>query len=288
MSEMDFVALDVETANPDMASICQVGVAVYKAGALIDSWGCLVNPQAEFSPGNIAVHGINNEAVRDAPPFVGIADALWHRLATHIVACHTPFDRLCLDRACARFGLTLPEFTWLDTARVVRRTWPEFAQRGYGLANVAGRFGIEFRHHDAVEDARATGLLLLKACEHAQITVPEWVNRSSSRRLESREPIARDGNPDGALAGEVIVFTGALTIPRAKAAEAAAAAGCRVAANVTGQTTLLVVGDQDLRQTHGEAKSTKHRRAEELISEGQEIRILQESDFIALLSRVSS
>ncbi len=24
---MDFVAIDVETANPDMASICQVGIA---------------------------------------------------------------------------------------------------------------------------------------------------------------------------------------------------------------------------------------------------------------------
>jgi DNA polymerase-3 subunit epsilon len=286
MSEMEFVAIDVETANPDMASICQVGIAVYKAGALADSWGCLVNPQADFSPGNIAVHGLSYEAVRDAPTFAGIADALWRRLATHIVACHTPFDRLCLERACTRFGLSLPEFTWLDTARVVRRAWPEFARSGYGLANVAGRFGIEFRHHDAVEDARATGLLLLKACEHAQITVPEWVHRSSTRSLQARERIARDGTPDGALAGEVIVFTGALTIPRAKAADAAAAAGCRVAANVTGQTTLLVVGDQDLRQTHGAEKSTKHRRAEQLISEGQEIRILQESDFMALISTI--
>jgi len=29
---MDFVVIDVETANPDLASICQVGVAIFLMG----------------------------------------------------------------------------------------------------------------------------------------------------------------------------------------------------------------------------------------------------------------
>ena len=32
---MEFVALDVETANPDMASICQIGVARFADGMLV-------------------------------------------------------------------------------------------------------------------------------------------------------------------------------------------------------------------------------------------------------------
>jgi DNA polymerase-3 subunit epsilon len=32
---MDFVAIDVETANPDMASICQVGLAAFSNGAVV-------------------------------------------------------------------------------------------------------------------------------------------------------------------------------------------------------------------------------------------------------------
>jgi hypothetical protein len=59
----------------------------------------------------------------------------------------------------------------------------------------------------------------------------------------------------------------------------AAAAGCSVAGGVTTHTTLLVVGDQDIRKLAGHEKSSKHRKAEELIRKGQSIRILGESDF---------
>lgn len=34
---MEFVAIDVETANADMASICQIGLAKYKDGNLEES-----------------------------------------------------------------------------------------------------------------------------------------------------------------------------------------------------------------------------------------------------------
>jgi DNA polymerase-3 subunit epsilon len=75
-----------------------------------------------------------------------------------------------------------------------------------------------------------------------------------------------DGNPDGPLYGEVLVFTGSLDIPRAQAADIAANLGCRVAENVSKATALLVVGDQDIRALAGQAKSSKHRKAEEQIA----------------------
>ncbi len=48
---------------------------------------------------------------------------------------------------------------------------------------------------------------------------------------------------------------------------------------VTKHTTLLVVGDQDLRKLNGQEKISKHRKAEQLIAKGQALRILGESDF---------
>ena len=95
----------------------------------------------------------------------------------------------------------------------------------------------------------------------------------------------RDGNPDGELFGEVVVFTGALSIPRREAADLAAEAGCTVAGSVGKTTTLLVVGDQDVRRLAGHEMSSKHRKAEALIENGQPIRILTERDFRTLLSR---
>jgi DNA polymerase-3 subunit epsilon len=81
----------------------------------------------------------------------------------------------------------------------------------------------------------------------------------------------------------VAVFTGALSIPRHQAAELAARAGCNVESSVTKRTTLLIVGDQDLRKLSGHERSSKHRKAEQLIAKGYPIRILGESDFQRLV-----
>lgn len=52
---------------------------------------------------------------------------------------------------------------------------------------------------------------------------------------------------------------------------------------VTKNTTILVVGDQDVRKLAGQEKSSKHRKAEDLIKKGQAIRIIRETDFKELV-----
>ena len=95
--------------------------------------------------------------------------------------------------------------------------------------------------------------------------------------------IRRDGNPEGELYGEILVFTGVLEVPRREAANLAASIGCAVASGVTKKNTLLVVGDQDVTKLAGAAKSSKHLKAEQLIAKGQKIRIIKESDFKELV-----
>ena len=61
--------------------------------------------------------------------------------------------------------------------RVVRRAWPEFSKSGYGLTNVAAHFGIEYRAHDALEDARCAGELLLRAIDETGLSPEQWLVR---------------------------------------------------------------------------------------------------------------
>ncbi len=284
---MNFVVIDVETANPDFSSICQVGLAEFRNGTLFESWGSFVNPEDYFDQMNIAVHGIDANMVRQAPKWPAIHHQLSRWLQDKIVVSHTAFDRVALARACSKNGVMPYESTWLDTARVVRRAWPEFSQRGYGLANVTKHFGITFKHHDAVEDARAAGEILLLAMTATGLSVEQWLDRVAkpiSPQGSGSGNITKAGNADGPLFGEHLVFTGALTMPRREAAEAAALVGCEVEAGVTKHTTVLVVGDQDIRQLAGHEKSSKHRKAEDLMKKGQQIRIIGESDFRRLLS----
>jgi DNA polymerase-3 subunit epsilon len=157
-----FVAIDFETANADLASICQVGVVTFENGRVVESWGSLVNPQDYFDRFNIAIHGIDEAAVKDAPTFQQIYTEILSRLQGNVVVCHTSFDRSALSQAIAKHNLSGIPCQWLDSARVVRRAWAQWSHKGYGLTNVCGELGISYIAHDAIEDARAAGEVLLR------------------------------------------------------------------------------------------------------------------------------
>jgi DNA polymerase III subunit epsilon len=285
---MMFTAVDVETANEDLSSICQIGIATAQDGAVSDVWNTLINPLGPFSPRHTAIHGIGNSIVVGAPSFGEIIEELENRLSISpaITVSHTAFDRISVTRACCQRELNV---AWLDSVRIARRAWPErYAQRGYGLAAIARDLGIEFRHHDAGEDARVAAEIVLRASEKMCLSIEDWLielgQRKASGVSRKYDETRRDDNKDDALFGEVLVFTGSLQIVRREATDIAATAGCIVHGTVTKETTLLVVGDQDINRLAGHEKSAKHRKAEALIEAGQPIRIVQESDFLRLCS----
>ena len=244
-------------------------------GEIIDTLDLLVDPETYFDPWNVEIHGISESMVCGQPRFPEIASRLREFVGERVVASHTPFDRTACDRAHDRYELQNPDWTWLDTARVSRRVWTQFAARGYGLANVAKHCGIECQHHSAVEDARAAAMILLRACSDTGLDVPGWLGRAS----QAVQSISRDGQGDGPLADEVVVFTGTLSVPRSQAAAEAASFGCDVRKSVTRSTTILVVGQQDLQALNGYTKSSKQRKAEGLARQGVGIRIIGEDDF---------
>ena len=284
---MNFVAIDVETANPDMRSICQIGVAKFVDGHLAEEWSTLIDPEDYFDEVNVSIHGIESRMVKGQPKLPQIADRLRTTLENTVTVCHTHFDRIALARACIKYQLNPISTSWLDSARVVRRTWKDLAWRGYGLANVCQKIGYDFKHHDALEDAKAAGYVLLAALRESQQDLEAWRRRVNQpidpEQSSSGAAIQRDGNPEGDLYGEVIVFTGALELPRTEAANFAASVGCQVAPGVTKKTTILVVGDQDVARLAGHEKSSKHRKAEQLVADGHRLRIIRETDFKALV-----
>lgn len=286
---MEFVAIDVETANADMASICQIGLAKYRDGVLVEEWSSLVDPEDYFDFINIDIHGINENDVVGAPKFPDVFQELSAFLSGGICVSHTHFDRVSVSRAITKYSLDSIDTIWLDSARVARRAWEDCAWKGYGLSNVCKIIGYEFKHHDALEDAKASGQVLIAAIKKSGLDLDAWLERVSQpidpSASSSGAAINRDGNPEGELFGEVMAFTGALDIPRREAADLAASIGCIVAPGVTKKTTLLVVGDQDITKLSGKSKSSKHLKAEGLIAKGHKIRIIKESDFKELVSQ---
>ncbi|MCX6266276.1 MAG: exonuclease domain-containing protein [Bacteroidetes bacterium] len=157
---MRFYSLDVETANYDSSSICQIGIGKFEYGQLADTWDSLIDPQTPFHWSNIRVHGITGEMVQGAPSFNEVYPVLRRILSDSIVIHHTQFDYLAFKRAYARFNLRPIDIQWLDSARIVRHTWRQFSKSGYNLANVAHHLGA--------------GKIVLEACRLTNRRVDEW------------------------------------------------------------------------------------------------------------------
>lgn len=81
------------------------------------------------------------------------------------------------------------------------------------------------------------------------------------------------------LENKQIVFTGALsTMTRSEAAKRVRACGGMLQGAVTKETDFLILGDKR------RGKSSKHIKAEQLISLGADIQIIIEDDFLWILS----
>jgi DNA polymerase-3 subunit epsilon len=282
MQGNSFVVIDVETANYDVSSICQIGAVRFSNNEIVDEFSTLINPETFFESINVDIHGITSGDVKDSPKFSEVYDKLLAFFSDKIILTYTAFDRSSINQAISKYALNQLPNSWLDCAKVVRRFWPEFAYSGYGLKNVANFAGIKFKHHDALEDARAAGLIFTKILQDSNQSIIDWVDRCK-RKITIQTPINLSGNPEGQLFGETIVFTGALNIPRREAAVISSNAGCNVKDNVNKETTILVVGELDKSRLAGFEKSSKQRKAEELILKGHELRILSERDFYDLV-----
>lgn len=162
-----FIALDVETACSDAASICQIGIACVWPDNRILTYSTLVNPHCDFNAFNIRLHGIGPDHVTSAPRFDEVLDRLFPLLSRHRLVQHSNFDKLAVNAASRSYGIDTPDFRWVDSVTIARRAWPELkGNAGHGLGNLKKVLNLNFQHHDAGEDARAAAQVILHAEAH--------------------------------------------------------------------------------------------------------------------------
>ena len=105
MNGTNFDAIDVETANADRSTICQIGIVHVRDGQIRDRWVSLVDPEDWFDDWNVDIHGISEETVRGAPTLPELHGELRDRLGASVVVSHTSFDRVAIERAMEKYRL---------------------------------------------------------------------------------------------------------------------------------------------------------------------------------------
>lgn len=155
-----FFVLDVETANRSRASICQIGLAEFEHGICQDAANFLVNPEASFEDRNTKIHGLTSNHIAQSFTFPRMYPHLAEVFTGQVIASYSLFDQQALAQTIARYKLLPFSCQWVDIAEVARSTWPDLPK--YGLKDILRHLGHSHpHHHDAAEDARAAGEILL-------------------------------------------------------------------------------------------------------------------------------
>ncbi len=214
--------------------------------------------------------GITSEMLEGAPSNQEAVDAFFEFAESHTIwAYNAGFDSKFLN------NYTNEHRSLRDVLPIARRAFP--ALPNHKLVTVAEHLKASTDGaHRAIADCLMTKEVLiegLKVCADHPDLIPHDFKVSNYK-----------ANDQGQFYGKTIVFTGALvTMKRDTAADHASKYGFKVGAAVGKNTDYLVIGIQDLSHLAGHEKSSKHRKAEELIETGSDIKIITENDFLSMI-----
>ena len=293
-----FIVLDLETTGLDSYrdEIIEFGaIRVNLDSNTHASFQTLIKPVRKVPLKISEITGITQEMVdRDG---LELSDGLTQFIKfigdSPLVTFNAEFDMGFLCNAAKNNGLVITN-RYTCALKRARRAWPGLPS--YRLADLAtmGKLSNDDNHR-ALGDCKRAAIIFTAATStlgqkirwSTPLMEQDNAHRTNgsplnARKLQHEQTAPKHGDPNGALHGEIVVFTGELSIPRSRAVEIAARAGCEVHAGITKHTTILVAGVRDVSLFDGKEKSDKYSKAESLMRHGQAIRILTEAEFMQL------
>lgn len=161
---LNFVAIDFETANASRDSACAIGAVRVRDGAIVDRRYSLIKPNTPFQKFCTYIHGISEKDVLNAPTFSDIYPAFFRMLDNQVVVAHNAsFDVAVLRASCESRNLPMPSIESFCTVEMARKAWPNLSK--YKLNLLCEEFSLPLKHHNAIEDATACSMILLKCAE---------------------------------------------------------------------------------------------------------------------------
>ena len=166
-SDINFIAIDFETATSKRTSICEVGICVVRNGEVMETRSWLVRPEDNFYHyRNIKVHGIRPQDTENAPDFRQVWEEIERTYLDEfdtLVAHNVPFDRSCLLRSAELYRIHLPELNWICSLQTARKVYSFTCN---SLDYLCRQLDIPIgTHHRAGDDAEMCARLYLREIE---------------------------------------------------------------------------------------------------------------------------
>lgn len=285
--KQDYCVLDIETTgfNPGWDEIIEICALKVRNNQVKDKFISLIKPESEIPSFISNLTGITNDLVKDAPSLETVLPFFIKFIQEDTILGHNvSFDLNFISEETTN-RLNQPFLNnYIDTLPLSRRAFSEI--KHHSLRALAACLPISNPTHRAESDCIATKNLydlIVKTAEEKNI---DLFGRKQSEGLKAKDILATVDSFDEnhPFFQKVCIFTGALSIPRRKAMQMIADVGGINGDNVTKETNFLIVGSTDYIASLKGNKSSKLKKAEKLIQENQDIKILTEKTFLDLLN----
>lgn len=306
--KMDFVAIDFETANEKRNSACSMGITVVENNSIVLEKYFLIRPcEMRFLPMNIWIHGITPEDVEGEKNFAELWEEIKPYIADKFIIAHNAgFDVSVLRNTLDFYGIEYPEFQYACSVVMSKNYYIDLPN--HKLNTVSEALGFEFKHHHAGADATAAANILINICKDLNISTIEELALNlglrigqvykggyssagslgaSKKHKKFFDNISKDvkSSENNIFLHKVVVFTGPLSsMNRMEAMRRIKALGGVIGSSVTKKTNYLITGIKNLESLSYQNKSGKMKKAENLISGGQDIKIMNEDEFLKIIN----
>lgn len=154
------IVLDTETTGLDYTREKMVEFAAVRLenGKITDEFQTLINPEQHIRKSSIAIHGITQDMVQDAPTEAEIMPKILEFIGDYPIVAHNAiFDYSFLNEAKLRVTGQKLENARIDTQVMFKEIAPEL--ESHGLEALTERFNVELNnHHRAMADTMGLAL----------------------------------------------------------------------------------------------------------------------------------
>ena len=154
------IVLDTETTGLDFTreKIIEFAAVRLENGKIKDEFQTLINPQQHIRKSSMAIHGISQDMVEDAPTEAEALPKILEFIGDYpIVAHNVVFDYSFLNEASWRVfnkGIDNPR---IDSQQMFKEVFPDI--EAHGLEALCKKFSVEFTtHHRAMADTMGLAL----------------------------------------------------------------------------------------------------------------------------------
>ena len=287
----DYVVIDTETTglDPKFDSIIELAGVRVVAGKIVDRFETLINPKCTLDPFITDLTGITNEMLLDAPDIICMLPSFLSFVGNSIVIGHNVnFDINFLYDSFCEIGSALFTNDFIDTMRISRRLFPDLPH--HRLVDLVSHLEIgECVEHRALSDVIQTQLSYEIMKDYAKdngipLDSQYWRKTSYNIRAKDVRCTADCIDESNLMFGKTFVVTGVLErMSRREAYQTIINNGGCCADSVSKKVDYLVIGNNDYCPLIRDGKSTKQKRAEQLILEGNDIEIISENVFYEMI-----